>query len=224
MFIIKNAQIQNLPDIAACHIACFPQSLATKLGTQYVEKTFEWFLDSPNRFLFHLAQGEMVVGYCGGFMPLKPGDGSSSGMLQHAFKQAIAGIIKNPFLLLHPEVRVNYAFLWMNIKRRITGKAKPFKPVYVSKPFKQHIGLVVIGVLPAFRGQGLAQQLMGEFEVRARALQQDEMVLSVKKDNGRAIKAYTGVGWSTLEEHDKTLVMHKVLTVEAMNKEEDDNE
>jgi ribosomal protein S18 acetylase RimI-like enzyme len=211
MFTIKNSQTENLPDIAICHSACFPTSLATRLGRSYVQKTLEWFLASPNRFLFHIVDNGKVVGYCGGFMPLKPGDGSSSGMLQYAFKQAIRGIIKNPLLLFHPEVTANYPFLWMNIKRKITGKVKPIKPVSDAKPFKPYIGLVVIGVHPDFRGRGLAKQLMAEFEKRTHEFEQNEMVLSVKKDNARAIKAYSNFGWTTREEHDKTFVMHKFL-------------
>lgn len=211
MCTIKNSQKENLPDIAACHIACFPTSLATKLGKRYVEKTLEWFLVNPNRFLFHIRQNGKVVGYCGGFIPVKPGDGSSSGMLQYAFKQAVSGILKNPLLLLHPEVTANYPFLWMNIKRKITGKAKPYKPVSDAKPFRQFVGLVVIGVHPDFRGNGLAQRLMAEFESKTREFHQNEMVLSVKKNNGRAIKAYSNFGWATREEHDKTYVMHKFL-------------
>lgn len=212
MFTIENSQKENLPDIAVCHISCFPKSLATRLGKSYVQKTLEWFLVNPNRFLFHATSNGKVIGYCGGFVPAKPGDGSSSGMLQYAFKEAIKGIIKNPLLLFHPEVTANYPFLWMNIKRKITGKAKPFKPVSDSRPFKQYVGLVVIGVHPEFRGNGLARQLMSEFENRAHGFNQNEMVLSVKKDNGRAIKAYSNFGWTTREEHDKTFVMHKFIT------------
>ncbi|MCW3078894.1 MAG: family N-acetyltransferase [Segetibacter sp.] len=211
MFTIENSQITNLRDLTTCHMACFTDSLATRLGRSYVQKTLEWFLENPNRFLFHITNNGRVVGYCGGFMPLKPGDGSSSGMLQYAFKQAIRGILKKPVLLFHPEVTQNYPFLWMNIKRKITGKAKPFKPVSDSKPFNQHVGLVVIGVHPDFRGQGLAQQLMTEFENKTKQFHQSEMVLSVKKNNQRAIKAYLNFGWTTREEHTKTFVMHKFI-------------
>lgn len=211
MSIIKNSLKENLPDLAHCHISCFPTSLATRLGRSYVQKTLEWFLVDPNRFLFQTSQNGKVTGYCGGFMPVKAGDGSSSGMLQYAFKEAITGIIKNPLLLLHPEVRVHYPFLWLNIKRKITGRVKPIKPVSNETPFKPYVGLVVIGVHPDFRGNGIAQELMKEFEKRAREFQKNEMVLSVKKDNARAIKAYSNFGWSTREEHDKTYVMHKFL-------------
>ncbi len=131
---IKNSKPIQLPELAACHMVCFPKSLASRLGKNYVQKSLEWFLVSPNRFLFHLEDKGKVIGYCGGFKPQKAGDGSSSGMLQHAFNSAITGILRNPFLLFHPEVRQHYPFLWMNIKRKITGKATPSQPVTV-KPF-----------------------------------------------------------------------------------------
>lgn len=211
MFTIENSKKEDLHKLALCHIACFPDSLATKLGKSYVAKTLDWFLVNPNRFLFHIIKDGRVAGYCGGFKPVKPGDGSSSGMLQHAFNDAIKGLLKNPFLLFHPEVRQHYPFLWLNIKRKITGKAKPIKPVSLSKPFKPFIGLVVIGVHPDFRGSGMAQALMNEFEKRARSYNENELVLSVKKDNGRAIKAYANHGWKTREEHGKTYVMNKFI-------------
>lgn len=211
MLQIKNSQREELPDIAFCHIACFPKSLATRLGKSYVQRTLDWFLVNPNRFLFHVVQDGKVAGYCGGFKPLKPGDGSSSGMLQHAFNQAVKGILRNPFLVFHPEVRQHYPFLWMNIKRKITGEARPFKPVSAAKPFTPFVGLVVIGVLPAYRGKGIAQLLMAEFEKRAALFNENECVLSVKKDNARAIKAYSNFGWKTKEEHSQTYVMNKFI-------------
>ena len=84
---------------------CFPDSLATKLGKDYVQQTFDWYLNHPNRFLFFIEEGDKVIGYCGGFVPAKPGDGSSSGMLQHAFKQAVTALLLQPWLLLNAEVK-----------------------------------------------------------------------------------------------------------------------
>ncbi len=211
MLTIENSSKQQLPDISVCHMACFPSSLATKLGKKYVQKSLEWFLVNPNRFLFHIIKDGRVAGYCGGFKPVKPGDGSSSGMLQHAFNEAIKGIILKPWLLFHPEVASHYPFLWLNIKRKITGKAKPIKRVSSDKPYKQFVGLVVIGVHPDFRGTGIAQALMAEFEKRVIALDQNELVLSVKKDNARAIKAYSNFGWTIKEEQAKTYVMNKFI-------------
>ena len=200
-----------MPDIAACHIACFPGSLASKLGTKYVIKTLDWFLVSPNRFLFHAEEDGKVVGYCGGFIPGKPGDGSSSGMLQHAFIEAVKGLLTKPWLIIHPEVRQHYPFIWRNIKRRITGKITPAVTPAKAVPFKPYAGLVVIGVYPSYRGKGVAQLLMAGFENRSRQLEQRQLILSVKKDNSRAIKAYNNYGWSIKEEHDKTYVLEKMI-------------
>jgi ribosomal protein S18 acetylase RimI-like enzyme len=208
---VKSTTTGQLPKVAECHIACFPGSLSTKLGKAYVQKTLEWFLVNPNRFLYHIESGDKVAGYCGGFAPIKHGDGSSSGMLQFAFNEAVKGLLRNPFLLFHPEVRQQYPFIWLNIKRKITGKnlvigAPPANPAPMT-----HVGLVVIGVHPEFRGTGIAQQLIEEFEVRAKGYQRNELVLSVKRDNGRAINAYKKSGWNIKKDDKKTYVMHKFI-------------
>jgi GNAT superfamily N-acetyltransferase len=209
MLPIDSTVKELLPQVADCHIACFPSSLATRLGKSYVTKTLEWFLINENRFLFHVTVDGKIVGYCGGFIPSKTGDGSSSGMLQHAFGKAVSGIARKPWLIVHPEVRQHYPFIWRNIKRKLTGKLQPTPVVGSIQPFKPYVGLVVIAVHPAHRGTGIAQQLMTEFEDRARAYEQHELHLSVKKNNERAIAAYKNFGWNIVEEQNKTFVMNK---------------
>lgn len=206
----ENSRKEHLPEIADCHISCFPGSLATKLGKAYVVKTLDWFLQSSQRFLFHILVDGKIVGYCGGFVPSKPGDGSSSGMLQHAFTQAVKGLLLQPWLAFHPEVVPHYPFLWRNIKRKFTGKVTP-APTASPVVFKPYVGLVVIGVNVAYRGKGVSQQLMAEFESKSRGLHQHELILSVKKNNARAIGAYKKFGWQIKEEHDKTFVLQKLL-------------
>ena len=83
-------------------------------------KTFGWYLNRPNRFLFHIELNEEVIGYCGGFVPNRPGDGSSSGMLQFAFNNAVKSLLLQPWLLFHAEVVPHYSFLWRNFKQRIS--------------------------------------------------------------------------------------------------------
>ena len=78
-FSLYNSQHKHINAIAQCHVACFPNSLSTKLGKEYIRKTFEWFLVADNKFLFHIEIDDQVVGYCGGFISKGMGDGSSSG-------------------------------------------------------------------------------------------------------------------------------------------------
>jgi len=193
---------------------CFPGSLATKLGKVYVRKTLEWFLVSENRFLFHIEKDKQVMGYCGGAIPKGYGDGSSSGMLQHAFKEAVTGILKKPWLLFNSEVISFYPFIFKNIKKKLSGSI-PAKskatPQPALQPFKRYTGLVVIGVEPENRGSGVFAALMGYFENEARKRSVLLCNLSVKKDNLRAIHAYKKSGWFIAEEHAKTFVMQKKL-------------
>ncbi len=216
MHVIHRTEVGSLPDIAACHLSCFQDSLATKLGKRYVAKSLEWFLVCNNRFLFHIEVDNRIAGYCGGFVPQKHGDGSSSGMLQHAFTEAIKAIIFKPLLLWHREVKPQYSFLWRNIKRKLTGKLYPAPVTGEVKPFKPFAGLVVIAVHPDYRGSGVAQFLLQEFEKQALAHHQNELVLTVKKQNARAIKAYQNFGWHIAESQNENLTIRKTLRAESV--------
>lgn len=190
---------------------CFPDSLATKLGKKYVVKTFEWFLVVPNRFLFHIEDGEEIVGYCGGAIPKTYGDGSSSGMLQHAFKEAVIGLLKKPWLIFNKEVIKLYPLIWRNIKKKLFGISVPKKSPDI-KPFIPYAGLVVIGVEKHYRGTGIFNSLMNQFYQEA--INRDVLIgnLSVKKNNLRAIAAYKKMNWQITEEHKQTLVMQKKIS------------
>src|SRR5215210_7657105 len=101
---LQKTEFSKLKEIVICHQKCFPRSLSSKLGSSYLIKSFEWFLVAENRFLSHIIENDVIVGYYGGFLPKFPGDGSTSGMMQYAMKEAIYGIIKHPFLIVNKEV------------------------------------------------------------------------------------------------------------------------
>ncbi|HXL58021.1 MAG TPA: hypothetical protein VN958_17285, partial [Chitinophagaceae bacterium] len=98
MYRLEQTQPSRVRDIAISHQQCFPSSFSSRLGLLYLVKTFEWFLVAENRFLFHIESGNEVIGYCGGFKSLYIGDGSTSGMLQYAMKEAMKGLIRRPYL------------------------------------------------------------------------------------------------------------------------------
>jgi len=210
MLTIRQSQEQQLPDLAACHMACFPTSFATKLGNAYVQKTLDWFLQNEQRFLFHCEADEKVVGYCGGFAPAFYGDGSSSGMLQHAFKEAIKGTLMKPWLAFHPELFQYYPHVFRNLKKRLFRKT-PTPNAKAPEQFNQVVGLVIIGVHPKYRGKGVFELLMKEFERQASMLKRNEVNLSVKKENLRAINAYKKFGWHVKFEQPDGVKMHKFL-------------
>ncbi len=206
------SKTMNLESIAQCQIDCFPNSFNTKLGKKFVAKSLLWFLTKENRFLYHIENEGKVVGFCGGFVPQYYGDGSSSGMLQQAFKEACFGVLKKPWLLFNPELKKHYALIYRNILKKIKLR-KSIAAVKMPENFvlQPYASLVVIGVHPSSRGTGVFEQLMNEFEIMAKKMNVNICRLSVKKDNERAIAAYKKMDWSIEEEMNDTYKMIKEL-------------
>jgi len=192
-------------------MASFPDSFGTKLGFNYTKKSLEWFLAGDNRFLFHIADEDRVMGYCGGFQSTALGDGSTSGMMQYAMKEAAVGMIKKPWLFFNKDVLRFYPLIIKNIFKKIAGKKK--KAIAVNKISNKInvIGLVVIGVHPDNRGKGCFELLMQHFEEICKQLNASKMILSVKASNTRAIKAYRKAGWSTGMQTIKAIEMYKMI-------------
>ena len=172
----------------------------------------EWFIAGKNRFLFHIVQDNMIVGYCGGFISMYKGDGSTSGIIQYAMPQAIKGVLIKPWLLFNEEVLKIYPLIIRNIARKFHSPKKnrsnsPEQNVAVEKK----VGLVVIGVHPKYRGKGVFEMLMQEFEKQTLDRGIFKMILSVKKSNARAIRAYNKAGWEVSKENQNALEMIKIL-------------
>ncbi|HNP23875.1 MAG TPA: GNAT family N-acetyltransferase [Panacibacter sp.] len=210
MYQTSQSLAQDLPELAACQVACFPGSFATKLGNAYVAQSLGWFIGTDNRFLFHIKAGSRIVGYCGGFIPQFAGDGSTSGMMRFAMKEAFTGMLKRPWLFFSKEIRPYYPLILKNVYRKISGSssANTVSPD-TSRPVEKRCGLVVIGVHPDYRGTGCFDILMLEFERQAMERGIQQLTLSVKPTNGRAIAAYKKCGWMINREDDKAVEMWK---------------
>lgn len=199
---------EQLDAVTECHRTCFASSFGTKVGYAYSRRSMEWFLAGDNRFLFHVTSHGKVIGYCGGFQSKGIGDGSTSGMMQFAMKEAITGIIKKPWLLFNKEIRPFYPLIFKNIYRKIFAKQIVFQPT-PSNNFSNIIGLVVIGVLPAYRGKGCFNLLMQHFAEVCKKRGSYQMRLSVRTSNVRAIAAYKKAGWLIGAQKKETIEMYK---------------
>lgn len=206
----------NLPSLARCHRAAFLRALATALGQRYVIRMLSWYLSSDKTFIFHIEDEKgRCAGYCGGIVSDGSlGTGSASGMAQHTFYAAIWAFMTHPWVLFHPEVRAKWPILWRNILMKLGLRRRVhFSPEQKAQMAKTpQVGLVVIGVDPAYQGKGYGSLLLKEFERRAvedygiRKLQ-----LTVLADNAQAIRAYERNGWVRGEVQGKSLGMYKVV-------------
>lgn len=209
--LIQSTQL-DLEKISACHKQCFANSFSTKAGNAYIKKTLEWFLIAENRFLFHIECDNKVIGYCGGFKSAYIGDGSTSGMLQYAMKEAIRGVLKKPYLLFYPELIKRYPLIFRNLFKKIFRTKKINRPVAQHDNSNSPIGLVVIGVHPDYRGKGCFELLMQHFEEECKKRNTEKAALSVKTSNTRAIAAYKKAGWQIASQSENGIDMFKMLT------------
>lgn len=207
--------ISELKRIAICHKKAFGTSLSSKLGLAFICDMLRWYLSGPNKFLFYIANEKGCIGYCGGHI-LDGQDkyGAASGMSQFGFKSALLGILKKPWLILHPEVISRYRFILTNIKRRLgLKKDKTLAesvPSILDEPLTA--GLVVIGVLPNLQQKGLGTLLQQEFERKAKEMGAERLQLSVRTTNTRAIESYIRNGYKIKSESSTSYIMIKDLS------------
>ncbi|MFZ1799382.1 MAG: GNAT family N-acetyltransferase [Chitinophagaceae bacterium] len=212
MLHFQKSQPSNLDDIAVLHRACFTESLSRELGTGYARKTLQWFLTDANRFLWHVENEGKIVGYVGGFISQYPGDGSTSGMLRYAMREAVTGVAKKPWLIFNKQIRQMYPIIFKNIYRKIIPKTKVITTIKKYTNDETKAGLVVIGVHPQFRGKGIFEMLMTAFENETVERNIQRMGLSVRKTNQHAIHAYEKCGWQVSIEHADSFEMFKEIS------------
>jgi len=207
---IITASTQNLSSIARCHRAAFPASLSSALGHDYVEKMLGWYLSSENTFLFCVNEGDQCVGYCGGMVKTIWGVGSASSMAQFSFNAAVKSFLLRPWLVFHKEIRAKFPFIVRNLVNRFIRKKKNLGDATIV--FEPYVGLVVIGVDPAYQGKGYGSLMLQEFEKIAKQRGLKKMILSVRSDNAQAINSYLKNGWVTTRNDGNATSMEKHLT------------
>lgn len=141
--------------------------------------------------------------------------GSASGMAQHSFNAAIQAFLLRPWLIFHPEVRAKWPLLWRNIQMKLGLRPRVHfsaeqKSAKVQNP---QVGLVVIGVNPAYQGKGYGSLLLQEFERKAvEDYGITKLQLTVKANNAKAIRAYERNGWQRGDLNGTSLQMTKTVT------------
>jgi GNAT superfamily N-acetyltransferase len=209
-----DTKLCDLNTVAKCHMAAFPQSLSTKLGRSYCLRLLSWYIESKRGLIFHLADEDKLIGYCGGIVNRIPSQhGSTTSMIQYTFGSLVLNLIIRPWLVFHPELLAYIPLIIKNIKLRFAGvpQKKFLPPSAKIKEFIPSMGLVVIGVSPIYQGKGYGSLLLKEFEKRAREDGFRRIHLSVRKKNYQAIAAYKKNGWMIDREGKNEFSMYKEI-------------
>ncbi len=210
---IRELKVEDIQDVARCHIKAFPSSLSSRLGLKYTKKSLEWYLNDKRAFLIWCAVDNKCVGYCGGLRSDGVSHGSTSSILQYTMQAAIIGLIKRPWLIFHPEIWKNRKLILKNFLRKFKIKQNAVQETKNSiKPnIEISVGIVGIAVLPSFQSKGIGTFMLKAFEARVSSFNLHRMHLSVRKNNFKAINAYKKNGWEIKDENFNSLSMIKII-------------
>ncbi len=203
----------DISSIAKCQVICFPDSFAVKLGSACIEKSLQWFLANPNRFLVHVENNGNVIGFVGGFMPQFIGDGSKSGILNFAIKDAFTGLLRRPNLFFKKELWF-YSIVFIKNKLRLLQKKLTKNKLIVPEEFQDYlhsVAITIIAVHTQFRGNGIVDDLLDYVEKFAITHNKTVLCLGVKQKNIIASRAYERNGWVVDKQVGDSFVMKKFL-------------
>lgn len=190
---IRLVEHRDLPQIAEVHKTCFPESYSSQLSrypwfvSGLQEKFFEEYLnDCPELFFAAEADGK-IVGYCMGYY-LDKGDQMSNFVKKNRWRL----FLKTAFLMLLGNVPT-----WKKVLSRFQ---KSSKDEILNKDYEHILNhergdLLSICILPEYRGAGVSAELMKVFLCEMKEQGKKICLLSVLKENKRAISYYEKNGF-----------------------------
>ena len=209
---VYNSNLENIKDIAKCHMEAFPNSFSVKLGINYVKKMLSWYIVNKNTFLIHTSEDNICTGYIGAKIIIPNSLGSTSSMIQFTFIEVFLNLFKRPHLLLDKIIRQRFSLIIKNILIKIfVNKNKLEKKIKVNK--ETSLGLIIIGVNPNFRLLGIGKKLINCFEMKAKELGIKKLQLSVLTSNINAIKFYKKNNWEIIKSDSKQTNMIKKIEI-----------
>jgi ribosomal protein S18 acetylase RimI-like enzyme len=164
------------------------------LGNAFCSKMLSWYILEGRGIMTHLEIDGEILGYCGGIITKAPGlPGAATSITQYSLKVFIRSFALRPWLIFHIENLKRIAFIFKNILIKLGIKKSG--QIKTNEEFNPRWGIVVIGLVPNMQGKGFGSALLQDFEKRAKLDQVNELSLSVKKNNKKAIQSYERNGW-----------------------------
>jgi ribosomal protein S18 acetylase RimI-like enzyme len=219
----------DLARVTDVHLAAFPQSALTSLGSEAVRRYYEWLFLGPHSAV---ALGAWVksdlVGFCfGGIFR-----GAMSGFIRKNRAFLAYRVLSHPWLIASPRFHevlpstllASLPLLALGARRSAPTKAKErffaFLPTERRAPSAERclspaagsFGILAIAVDPRSQRLGAGRLLMAQSEEAARQRGFGQMHLTVRPENAQAIRFYESLGWEPVpQEPAWSGFMRKVL-------------
>lgn len=185
MYKIVQANKEHLDDIAAIDMDIFHYQYYTQLGKNFVKKHYGYIL-SFNPESRVLLENDKVIGYLIGGVNIK------LARLRFLKEQILFVSLKVMYAFLTSGVVRNYIFMRLkNYLKEITGR----KSIKSNKTSDCKMGFIIsFALLEPYRGKGLAELLIKEFENCLTKLGVSGYTLFALKENKRALAFYKKMG------------------------------
>lgn len=205
---IRHANMNDLPQIAKVHTACFPKSFSTQMGQELLQRMyFEYLERTPELFLVAEENNE-IVGFSNGYYC------EWNNYLREFERANKREFYTKVFMLL---LKGNKQ-AWEKALKVIKGKGKTeIVDMIPEKCIAEVKGdLLSICVLDKYRGKNVSTALLEQFEseIKAKSKKIKMITLSVDPNNLRAISFYEKMGYSQYKVGKTTASYYKVISEE----------
>lgn len=206
---------ERLLAVAACHIACFPDLFASRMGLAFLLEFYERYLKDPQGLLLAGvdAQSDEVLGFVAGGRPGMWREVTRTAIRKYAgrvaYKCLVDSVVRRA---IFREVIRRFGIGSSGEQRQVSG----VPPLPADRTFAV---LRVLCVLPCARGSGLAGELTAAFGKACCSAGCDWMYLDVLPENKRGIAFYHKDGWEKFSESKTSVLMMRPSRTTAENAE-----
>ena len=187
---VRRVMRKELSQVAAVHMAAFPNSAITLMGQEAVRRYYDWQLVGPH---IVLALGAFSSDQCLGFCFGGVFRGATSGFLARNRAYLTWRVLTHPWLITNEIFRGRLKMAARLLRRRPAAKG-----IYVSNA-PRSFEILAIAVDPRSQRTGIGELLMHEAEAIARKHSFHQIHLTVHAKNAQVIRFYQGLGWQKTE-------------------------
>lgn len=170
--VVRQATVQDLPQVVAVHEKAFPGFFMTRMGAGFLSAYYRLVLDYPGGILMVTASADGIEGFVAGFLDPAQFYAYMAVMKRRLFRATLVALLRRPSLL--PRVLHN--------RRRVEarGVAADLNLCELSS----------IAVAPGAAGCGYGAKLVEAFNLEARRRGSRRVILSTDADENEEVNAF----------------------------------
>lgn len=220
-FIVRKARIDDLDGIVNVHTKCFKEYFLTNLGNEFLYRYYEQYLLDENGIGVVTISEEKITGFIIGYI-------IPSNALNQFYKKNFLFISRCVLTQLIKRNKV----ITNGLRYRLSHVRQAIKSLFMTHNsnvqlfndcmFSKKADLMSIAILKEYRGTEVSEKLNDFFEELLLERNINEIILSVKSDNLRAVNYYEKIGYTINNSNKEVMQLSKKLFKQEEFKYEDE--